>query len=190
MVLKPIDTVYKGFKFRSRLEARWAVFFETIGLKWEYEKEGYDLDGLFYLPDFYLPELDCFIEIKGRDANGEELEKAERLARLSEKKVFVFDKGMPINELDLGHDFSAVFIPFLENGKVTISYDYNYLFCVCNHCGEVGIEYDGRGDRVCIECPSICQDRDKGYSSNNPKIVNGFKVAKMKRFEFKDGKTK
>jgi hypothetical protein len=66
--MKAIETVYKGYKFRSRLEARWAVFFDALGVEWEYEKEGYDLgdDGL-YLPDFYLPYWDCFIEIKPTD---------------------------------------------------------------------------------------------------------------------------
>ena len=28
--IKPIQTRYKGFNFRSRLEARWAVFFDAI----------------------------------------------------------------------------------------------------------------------------------------------------------------
>lgn len=65
MTLKAIDTHYNGYKFRSRLEARWAVFFDALGIKYEYEKEGYDLgDGLYYLPDFYLPESNEFVEIK------------------------------------------------------------------------------------------------------------------------------
>lgn len=53
--MQAIETVYKGYRFRSRLEARWAVFFDAMGIKWEYEKEGYDLDGVWYLPDFWLP---------------------------------------------------------------------------------------------------------------------------------------
>jgi hypothetical protein len=66
--IKPITTIYKGYKFRSRLEARWAVFFDALGLEWDYEKEGFDLgDGLYYLPDFYLPDLagrKTWIEVK------------------------------------------------------------------------------------------------------------------------------
>ena len=53
-MLKAIDTAYKGHLFRSRLEARWAVFFDALGLQWEYEVEGYDLDGVWYLPDFKI----------------------------------------------------------------------------------------------------------------------------------------
>ena len=53
MDIKAIETVYKGYRFRSRLEARWAVFFDTLGLKWEYEPEGFVMpSGTHYLPDF------------------------------------------------------------------------------------------------------------------------------------------
>lgn len=53
--MKAIETSYKGYRFRSRLEARWAVFFDSLGVKWEYEPEGFDLrDGVRYLPDFRL----------------------------------------------------------------------------------------------------------------------------------------
>lgn len=65
MDIKPIETVYNGYRFRSRLEARWAVFFDKMGIQYEYEPEGYVLDdGTKYLPDFYLCEIDAFVEIK------------------------------------------------------------------------------------------------------------------------------
>lgn len=54
---RAIETRYKGYRFRSRLEARWAVFFDHLGLQWEYEPEGFELPGgVRYLPDFYLNE--------------------------------------------------------------------------------------------------------------------------------------
>lgn len=69
-----IQTRYAGHHFRSRLEARWAVFFDACGVKWEYEKEGYDLKDYsenigdfqlgYYLPDFWLPKLEAWVEIK------------------------------------------------------------------------------------------------------------------------------
>lgn len=74
--MKPIETEYKGYRFRSRLEARWAVFFDACGVKWEYEPEGFDLgDGLYYLPDFLLHDvlirdfnspIDLWVEVKGQ----------------------------------------------------------------------------------------------------------------------------
>lgn len=64
-MIKPIETKYKGYRFRSRLEARWAVFFDTVGIQWVYEPEGYVLDGgVCYLPDFYFPEWGTYVEIK------------------------------------------------------------------------------------------------------------------------------
>lgn len=53
MSIQAIQTRYKGYHFRSRLEARWAVFFDALGYKWEYEPEGFVLpSGHQYLPDF------------------------------------------------------------------------------------------------------------------------------------------
>jgi len=62
--IKPIETVYNGYKFRSRLEARWAVFFDKLGIAYDYEAEGYDLGGVWYLPDFWLRDNEVFAEIK------------------------------------------------------------------------------------------------------------------------------
>ena len=63
---KPIETHYGGYRFRSRLEARWAVFFDALGIRYEYEKEGYKLASGKYLPDFWLPDWKMWVEIKGR----------------------------------------------------------------------------------------------------------------------------
>jgi hypothetical protein len=63
---KPIQTTYAGCLFRSRLEARWAVFFDTLGIEWEYEAEGYETATGRYLPDFWLPELRIWVEVKGK----------------------------------------------------------------------------------------------------------------------------
>lgn len=63
--MKAIETSYKGYRFRSRLEARWAVFFDAVNIVWRYEVEGYTFDsGLCYLPDFYLPAWDTHLEVK------------------------------------------------------------------------------------------------------------------------------
>lgn len=75
-LIAPIETEYNGYKFRSRLEARWAVFFDTVGIKYEYEPDGYYYtEG--YLPDFYLPKDDMYVEVKPDRENAiPELEKA------------------------------------------------------------------------------------------------------------------
>ena len=63
--LTPIETEYAGYRFRSRLEARWALYFDLCGIPWQYEVEGYTLsDGQRYLPDFWLPDHNQFVEVK------------------------------------------------------------------------------------------------------------------------------
>lgn len=66
----PIPTVFQGVYFRSRLEARWAYFFEKIGCGWEYEPGGvvlhFDGRDIPYAPDFKLKARDwaCYAEVK------------------------------------------------------------------------------------------------------------------------------
>lgn len=68
-MIRAIETHYAGCRFRSRLEARWAVFFDALSIAWEYEPQGYELStGRRYLPDFLLPECGTWIEVKGSDA--------------------------------------------------------------------------------------------------------------------------
>ena len=85
--IRAIETVYKGYRFRSRLEARWAVFFDHCSIGWEYEKEGFVLqDGTSYLPDFWVPlegypmGSGYWLEIKGATPSDAEKEKCRLLA--------------------------------------------------------------------------------------------------------------
>ena len=97
--IRPIETIYNDYRFRSRLEARWAVFFDAIGIRWEYEKEGFDLgqDGR-YLPDFFIPSHDLWIEIKGEDPFSPITwqYKDKRLERFSQDKFLLVFHGLPL----------------------------------------------------------------------------------------------
>lgn len=64
--IKAIPTTYANTNFRSKLEAEWAKYFDSINMDWAYEVEGYELpDGTWYLPDFWLPNCKTFFEVKG-----------------------------------------------------------------------------------------------------------------------------
>lgn len=82
--IKAIETRYKGYRFRSRLEARWAVYFDAIGCPWEYEPQGYHLGGgISYLPDFRLlwpGQLPLWAKVKPAPFSTDELERTWRLA--------------------------------------------------------------------------------------------------------------
>lgn len=70
MTIPSIETQYAGCRFRSRIEARWAVYLDIVGVKWEYEPEGFKTPAGWYLPDFRVGESgDMYpggwVEIKG-----------------------------------------------------------------------------------------------------------------------------
>lgn len=198
--LQAIETRYKGYRFRSRLEARWAVFFDTLGVQWEYEKEGYVLpmpempepdavalmqhgyDGclaiweeqhitsepLRYLPDFWLPELECWIEIKGAAPSKEDEEKAHRLAMHSGDPVYVF----------FGQDMS----PDNDGGYVLMPeghWDCSRYWCECPHCLTLGIEFEGTWTRIGCGCRG-----GDDLSADAPRILAAYEAARAARFEF------
>lgn len=79
--IAPIPTTYAGVTFRSRLEARWAVFFDWLGVRWDYESEPFRLsDGSGYLPDFWLPNWRAWFEVKPEGMSS--VGKVERFATL------------------------------------------------------------------------------------------------------------
>lgn len=88
-----IPTMYRGYKMRSRTEARWAVAFDAAGLKWSYEAEGKDLDGEWYLPDFRLDlpktgtplpfanDMPLWVEVKPRGLDEKDARKIKAFAK-------------------------------------------------------------------------------------------------------------
>lgn len=171
-----IQTYYKGFKFRSRLEAKWAIFFDAMGIIWEYEPEGFKMDnGICYLPDFYLPELDIWVEVKGV------------LNSIDEEKIYNFEEVDKIGQIimvgEIPPECDDVVEWVYDHYKKWDAYrngflDFPYLPCTCPTCGKFGFEFDGRGSRICRH-----DDDDKGYSANDPKILAAYRVARLARFE-------
>lgn len=88
--IKAKETYYDGYRFRSRLEARWAVFFNNIGLEYEYEMEGFDMKECSYLPDFYIPSIDRWFEIKGQPLTVSEVQKCEQFCRRKDNENIKF----------------------------------------------------------------------------------------------------
>ena len=121
MTIKPIDTFYNGYYFRSRLEARWAVFFDTLGLDYEYECEGYEVsEGVWYLPDFKLQ--DGWVEVKHKNETDEAATEkmGELVAGLQEPGIIVY--GDPYDH------YAVLFLPhFLKPGYVRQPANFNNL---------------------------------------------------------------
>lgn len=58
--IQPKPTVYNHILYRSRLEAKWAAFFDFVGWDYEYEPEPFKT----WSPDFTIHSLNCYAEVK------------------------------------------------------------------------------------------------------------------------------
>jgi len=213
MTIKAIETEYNGYRFRSRLEARWAVFFDAAGIRYEYEPEGFDLGGgMHYLPDFFLPDIDdgIYVEVKGEMTDAD-YGKIEKFWKVGKRPLLVLG-GLPTeSDVELSDIYGYVnkYKRCFEFGGNGTCWDWPYLFCVCPACGKIGVEFDGRGWRVCgtrhrdkdldsemyrDERGKTCRFKypeykgwrtdDKGYSWDHPVLKNAYDKARKARFEF------
>lgn len=83
-----VPTTYGDITFRSRLEADWARTLDLNKIAWEYEPETFTLpSGATYLPDFRLPALNTWIEVKG--PNVPRIEKTHEFARTRNDLVLI-----------------------------------------------------------------------------------------------------
>jgi hypothetical protein len=174
-VIKVIETEYKGYLFRSRLEARWPVFFDFVNIEWDYEKEGYEIAGQRYLPDFWLPEVTprgmkppgVFVEIKPQIMLSRKDEK-KLLALSLYKPVYCFF-GLPGPHYGMFHDSGHEY----TRGHASDSY---MAFVHCSYCNCVKIDYGESNYCYCPECGSPAH-------SESSKLMIAYKAAKQARFE-------
>jgi len=121
-------TTYKNILFRSKLEAQWALFFDLVGVTWEYEAKHFDLGQVRYLPDFWLPKLEVFVEIKPIIENSPFIwrEKCRLLNKVSKRPVFLF-LGRPKEKEHKVYAFGLNTIKSNEKGmfeKTCIKFKY------------------------------------------------------------------
>jgi hypothetical protein len=189
--IKAIETVHKGFRFRSRLEARWAVFFDNVGIRYDYEPEGFELgDGLRYLPDFFLPELDLWVEIKPgevpdwrklnpSDERTRPMLLASKLAEGSGKNVIILYGRPGYNgELDADYDqekfyegvlFAGAFDTLAKAAMWTVVYQLASLGGFLRGKGYPASDFDGTIEtaRQLIELDCRYYQREHGREHPN-----------------------
>lgn len=181
-MIKAIETRFRGILFRSRIEARWAVFFEALEIPWLYEPEGFELPSGKYLPDFSLPRQKIWVEVKGGDFHGPTIHLNE-LALASEQRVLlvagsipIFPKGETFPENELGQDWATLYFPSQDNES-----DDPWYWCRCIHCGEYGVQFQGRSER--IECCPANAGRGRRFTADEPTIKAAYDTARNRRFE-------
>lgn len=177
-MVRSLETKYKGYRFRSRLEARWAVFFDSLRLPWEYEKEGFDLGGTdgYYLPDFWLPT----VSLRGYSPDGVWVEiKGERIEN-DDKKTIAFAHSN--NDDDPGRNavlFHGLPLEDEEAFQCGPWWDNCMLICKCYNpnCGHIKIEFSESNYMQCDRCGHRRSDNE------HPDLLKAADTARAARFE-------
>lgn len=174
-MIQAIQTSYKGYRFRSRLEARWAVFFDAMGLDWRYEHQGYSLPHAApngYLPDFQIFSrkdvgLSYFVEIKpiaGLDVNTEALNKCIALSVHTGGQTVLFLAG------DIGQDAMKLWINCDAQGPLVVPFAY----MDCQKTGRLVLQ---------PECLDLCFHCEECRPVNAKRATQGYAAARAARFE-------
>jgi len=190
--LKAIETTYNGYRFRSRLEARWSVFLDRLNVIHEYEPEGFDLSGVpqqdvplvgkdaWYLPDFWLPTQRSWVEVKPVATTPIENERMARLAVASGLNVInVVGQPWIVAEEYRGGGYDEQESGFIYFGGEDSGWDNHYLLTACPFCGRVDWCFEGYADRLKCACPN----ERKGVG-DFARVQRAYLAARSARFEF------
>lgn len=135
--MRSMPALYNGNQFSSRLEARWALWLDLVGIRWSYEPEVLELSGnppITYIPDFFLPDWQAWVEIKGELVDDKTalliIEKCRRVALQSPYPIILcFDQPYDPK--------CAVF--WSEKMRTDARWS------MCNHCGAIALAF---GEKV------------------------------------------
>lgn len=171
--------LYQGRGFTTATEARWAAFFDALGVEWEYGTGGLGLERAGWCGGlFRLPKLNAWVEARpwpeglgrgefwprhlawAQGADGKLLfPRFERLFVICGAPRLLTPEPRSLNEAasDAAAAERARVDP-AQFGARPLAYEAfaaeqpGFLFCECPCCGAVGIELDGRADLLCECC--------------------------------------
>ena len=216
--LNALETRYAGYRFRSRIEARWAVFFTRLGLDWEYEPQGYKVTWQgevsawnggthhatggpaylpghepraappsFYLPDFHIPNLGLFLEVKPASPQVVDPEGVKKWQRFAGEVAMEWDRGRtamlvgPIPNPDTVDEYGPPRPYEWYDQTVVMLGDWHAAWCSCPSGDHFDIQFQGRGGRILCGCPRVLDDHYR--TGNDPRILNAYGAARSARFE-------
>lgn len=153
-MIKALPTWFDGVRFRSRLEAQWAVFFTVAGIPWRYEESGYKMPGGCYRPDFRLyefvddyPHIPTYFEVKGAEPPSAALDLMAKFAEERRCCLYLAVGDIPrFQRREYYDDGSLPFRCFggYWQGPETWCYQAPdetepTRFYACHRCGSVGL---------------------------------------------------
>lgn len=158
-----IPTTYRGVLMRSRLEAKWAAFYDLVQWRWAYEP--IDLNG--YIPDFVLEfHRPMLVDIKPSLELTALAERAHALAATIQWKGELITSGALLMDMD---DTLPCAGRLVERYDQTLSVGLAIIFR-CLSCNGISIRshdgswrcrlcdaYEGNGHVGEIDCAEIQQ---------------------------------
>ncbi|PLU99899.1 hypothetical protein CXG50_12180 [Pseudomonas plecoglossicida] len=85
---------HNGYRLRSYTELLWARVLEAAEIFYLYEPDLVRVDDGYYLPDFWLPNVGVYLEVKGKNPTDIEIQKADAVMAHTGREV-MFLVGRP-----------------------------------------------------------------------------------------------
>ncbi|MCX5829293.1 MAG: hypothetical protein NTV58_15025 [Deltaproteobacteria bacterium] len=186
-------TLYRGVLYRSKIEAKWAVFYDILGIQHKYEPFWSDVDSkrgcIKYKPDFeiFIPRDNhtYYIEIKDSKPPEEAITKACGWAREYGDVVIFFDlrPPKPISQSGWLFEWNDISDQVLKQ--------INIWWCECPKCGYLGIRQYGELPCKCYPDPEStgALDWDEVFgtdyslsSTRTPRLLSAYKNAQNYEF--------
>jgi len=170
-----VDTsiIYKGQGFTCGTEARWATFFDALGVQWEYGSVGLGLEKAgWYGALFHLPRLRSWIEVRPwpEGLNPGEFwprhlawaQRRDCSMLFPEFERLIVLCGAPrvlASESLLGENapYRGPVGPRMFAYEGFVNERSGYVWSECPCCGAVDVTLGGRTDEVCECCVGLRQ---------------------------------
>jgi len=178
---EPIETCYRGYRFRSRLEARWAVFFDALDIAYQYELEGFELKRGRFLPDFFLPDQDVWVEVKPTSfAFPQSIRPDAKVKRLVDLACLASDlheatkkKVLRLSGEPYKGQYSVLVVPD--------PFHLSYIFALGRRDEREVWLYSEDAGALCLNPRT---DDERWPLSDHPKLLQAYEKARGARFEF------
>jgi hypothetical protein len=186
-------TLYREVLYRSRIEARWAVFYDTLGIKHKYEPFWAEVDSrrgcINYKPDFEIVVPDdnqsYYVEIKDSVPSQEAITKACGWARDLGDVVIFFElrPPKPVSESAWLFEWAKI--------SDQVSRHTNIWWCECPKCRYLGLREFGELPCKCYPetSASAALEWDEVFGTDysldfthTPRLLDAYKKAQNYRF--------
>ena len=149
------------------------MFFRYMDIEFEYEEQYFNLGGLLYQPDFWLPKQNCWVEVKGPFPTREEKEKARHLAAHVQRNVYICFGDIPEPEDSSWYTGSC--IVFFPDGQD----DESHWWCECFICGSLGLQFEGCAASLPCGCLRYANSHWEGPKAHcSPRLLRAYSVAR------------